>query len=432
MARYTSILLAAALAAAPAQADTRASVLPAAPGVEQLVATALERSPALAALRAKVAAAREMERPAAALPDPMVEAMLQNAGVTEYTVGQEEMSMLGVEVRQGFSYPGKRLAAGDVARAETALQEAGLRAFERQIAVEIQRTYARLYAIDHERQSLEAARELLKMLSATAASRYAAGEAEQEALIKAQIAVSRLGEQLDDLATERAGMVAEVNRWLDLPGDAPLGEVRELPAVAAPAGSWDALGDALSVESAPEVAVGRAAESAAERRLKAARLELRPNLSAAAGLGTRGSMDPVVTLRFGVELPFWRRQKQEPMIRAAAEELRMAQHELADAAAMARAEAARLGAVWRNAEGQIQRFREAIVPQTSTALDAARASYLAGRGDFSTVIEDFNLWLEARVQLARREADRFTAWAELERLTHVPAAAATQPEGAVQ
>ena len=40
-----------------------------------------------------------------------------------------------------------------------------------------------------------------------------------------------------------------------------------------------------------------------------------------------------------------------------------------------------------------------------------------GRGDFSTVVEDFNLWLEARVQLARREADRFAAWAGLEALT---------------
>jgi outer membrane protein TolC len=427
MARYTPILLAAALAVAPTQAETQTPTLPAVPGVEQLVATALERSPALAALRAKVAAAREMERPAAALPDPMVEAMLQNAG-TDYTVGEEEMSMLGVEVRQGFLYPGKRRAAGDVARAETAQREAELRALERQVTVEIRRTYARLYAVDRERQSLQAARELVDMLSATAASRYAAGEAEQEALIKAQIEVSRLGEELDDLANERAAMVAEINRWLDQPGDAPLGEIRELPAVSAPAQPWEA----LAVESAPEVAVGKAAENTAERRLRAAELELRPNLSAAAGLGSRGSMDPVVTLRFGVELPFWRKRKQEPMIRAAGEELRMAQREVDDAAAMARAEAARLGAAWRNAETQIQRFREAIVPQTSIALDAARSSYLAGRGDFSTVIEDFELWLEARVQLARREADRFIAWADLERLTRVPPSASTPAEGDLQ
>jgi outer membrane protein TolC len=423
------MLVAPALAAtlAQAQTETERPALAVAPGVEELVAAALERSPAIAALRANVDAAREMELPAAALPDPMVEAMLQNAGATEYTVGKEEMSMLGVELRQGFLYPGKRRAAGDVARAETTRRAAELAALERRVAAEIRRAYARLYTLDRERQSLGSARELMEMLTATAASRYAAGETEQEALIKAQIEVSRLGEKLDDLAAERAGMVAEINRWLDRPGDAALGDVRELPVVQMPDGSWDS----LAVEFAPDVLVGKAAELAAERRLRAAQLELRPNLSAAAGLGTRGGMDPVVTLRFGIELPFWRKHKQEPMIRAAAAELRMAQREADDAAAMARAEAVRLGASWHNAETQIRRFREAIVPQTSAALDAARASYLNGRGDFSTVIEDFDLWLEARVQMARREADRYTAWAELEQLTRVPPATATASEGAV-
>jgi hypothetical protein len=62
------------------------------------------------------------------------------------------------------------------------------------------------------------------------------------------------------------------------------------------------------------------------------------------------------------------------------------------------------------------RYREAIVPQTSAAVDAARSSYLTGRGDFSTVIEDFELWIEARVELARRQADRYTVWAELQAL----------------
>jgi outer membrane protein TolC len=97
---------------------------------------------------------------------------------------------------------------------------------------------------------------------------------------------------------------------------------------------------------------------------------------------------------------------------------------------MARAEAARLQAEWRKAEEQILRYREAIVPQTSAVLDAARASYLAGRGDFSTVVEDFDLWLEARTGLARREAERYVAWAELERLISLPAAGTETPEEA--
>jgi hypothetical protein len=50
------------------------------------------------------------------------------------------------------------------------------------------------------------------------------------------------------------------------------------------------------------------------------------------------------------------------------------------------------------------------------AVDAARAAYLVGRGDFLTVVDDFDRWLDARVELARRDADRFTTWAEVEAL----------------
>jgi outer membrane protein TolC len=49
-----------------------------APPVDELVRDALSRSPALAAARARIAAAQALEISAAALPDPMVEAMFQN------------------------------------------------------------------------------------------------------------------------------------------------------------------------------------------------------------------------------------------------------------------------------------------------------------------------------------------------------------------
>jgi outer membrane protein TolC len=61
-------------------------------------------------------------------------------------------------------------------------------------------------------------------------------------------------------------------------------------------------------------------------------------------------------------------------------------------------------------------------------VDAARLAYLNGRGDFSTVIEDFSLWLDARVQLAAREADRFVTWAGLQSLTRGSAAGGSEME----
>jgi outer membrane protein TolC len=125
----------------------------------------------------------------------------------------------------------------------------------------------------------------------------------------------------------------------------------------------------------------------------------------------------VLTLNLGIELPFWKREKQEPRIHAAEAGLEAARQELRAVEAETRSEVARLASDRSRAERQIVRYREGIVPQSSATFDAARSSYLAGRGDFSNLIEDFNLWLEARVQLARREADRYTAWAGLEALT---------------
>jgi outer membrane protein TolC len=177
----------------------------------------------------------------------------------------------------------------------------------------------------------------------------------------------------------------------------------------------------------PEVASSRAAVASAEARVAAARLDLRPAFSVGAGAGYRGAMDPVITARFGVELPIWRRKKQLPMLRAAEQELEMSRRELADAEAMARAAGARLLAEWRNADEQVRRYRDGILPQADSAFDAARSSYLAGRGDFSTLVEDFDLWLDARVGLARREADRFAATAAYRRLTGAPAPASPGP-----
>lgn len=410
---FPVVLLAAVEAPAPAPAEP----------LEVLVAAALERSPALAALRAEVAARREMESPAAALPDPMLETSLQNVRF-EPTLGEDENSMLAFEARQSLPYPGKRAAARAVATSETARVVAELSVLERHVAVEIGTLYARLYALDREHEALAAAGELVELLEEIAHSRYATGMGDQEGVLKTQIRALGIAERRGDLANERLALVADLNRWLDRPGSTPLGGVDSLPEV--PAITADA--ERLAVAGSADVARAEAVVDEAERRVELARLELKPSFSVGAGFASRGSLDPLVIARLGIELPFWRRQKQLPLLRAAELELEAAGRRVAEAEAMARAEAVRLRSAWSNADQQVTRYREGILPLTSAALDAARAGYLAGRGDFSTVIENFNLWLEARIALARREQERFIAHAAFVHLAGVEHVAGASEE----
>jgi outer membrane protein TolC len=406
-----SFVLGLALGLAPAAASGQGA-LPAAPPVESLVQEALRRAPAIAAGRADVEAARHREAPAGALPDPTLEVFFQDAGFPDWTVGEEPMSMVGPQVTQGIPFPGKRSAREAAAAAETAVRSEELERLRRDVARDVRRAYARLYELDRELELLAASRDLVDLLAQAASHHVETGDMDQEAVLKVRLLVSRLEESRTDLGAERLAAVAALNRLLDRPGDAPLGVVTALPRGETPPAAFESLVEAASAD----VAVKEAAVKAAERRARTARVELRPDLLAGAGVGFRGDLAPVASARLGIELPLWQRGKQRPAIRAAEADLDAARHELRDARAAARADAARLRAAWMRAEEQVLRYEQSFVPQTSLAFDAARSAYLGRRGDFSTVIEDFHAWLEARRGLARREAERFDTWAEIDAL----------------
>jgi len=388
-----------------------------APHVEDLVAIALGRSSDVDVLRAKLAAAREMVAPAGALPNPMTSIAYTEADFPFFGVGREPMSAITIEYRQGLPYGGKRVARRQVARAEVETRVRELEELQQQIGRQVRTIYGRMYALDCERTVLKAARELLDMLTATASTRYGVGEASEEPVLKAQLAVSRLDERADDLAAERRIQLAALNRLLDSPIDSALGDIEALPPVTVPSSDWLELAQANS----PGLAVRQAEIAAAQKRLAVTKLDLKPDFTVGGAVGIRGKLPPVVTFGVGVEWPWWKKDKQESLVRAAERELDLARHAEHNEWVDVRTEVARLSAEWQRAEQQIRRYQQAILPQTAAAMDAARLAYLNGRGDFSTVIEDFGLWLDARVRLATREADRFATWADLQVLTSGPA-----------
>ena len=395
-------------------AGNKSSKSPDAPPIEEIVSKALEQSPALAAQRAKISSLHEQVGPAGALSDPMIE-----LNAEESFMPSPAFSKGTLEFRQELPFPGKLESRRKAASADASRQVAELKKAERKLVSDVRTTYAKIYALDQERKYLDVAKDLLKLISETASARYSAGEGDQEALIKSQLAVSQLYERQQNLQAERRELVAEMNRLLNQPGDQPLGEVTKLPEVKAPVKDTEE-----SVLNTPDVATQNAAVMAAERRLDSARKEVYPDFLVGLGGGVarnyvNNTQMPMAMLKFGVTLPIWQKSKQRPMIRAAEYEWKMAAEEQRDTEAMVRSEFTRLQSEWQKNEKLIVLYKQAILPQTDAALSAARSSYLTGRGVFITVIEDFNMWLESRIELARRESERFTTWAELESLRPV-------------
>lgn len=426
--RTNSVLLAfaagialAAVAAAAQEPLAEGAGSGVAPPLAALQERARERSPRLGELARRLAAAREEIAPAGALAAPMAEIRLVNMSLGRWLVGSDPMSMIETGVRQELPYPGKRAARRAVAAAAAEALAAEYHAAAQALARDLTALYARLWALDAEAPLLAQAEELYALLAATAAARYAAGEGDQAALLAVQLAISELAERRVALAGERAAVAAELRGLADLPPGEPFGRVVSLPEPVPLAGDLAA----TAAERAPEVALRRAELAGAARREEVARLDLRPDFALAGGIGWRGSDDPALLLGLGVELPIGRRHRQEPLRRAAAERVAAAGEAHRAAALAARAEAERLLAAWERTAAQLRLFDEALLPQSAAAFDAARASYLATRGDFSPVIESARRWLDLRVRRAGLVAERLTLRAALAALLDEPTLPAT-------
>ena len=123
-----------------------------------------------------------------------------------------------------------------------------------------------------------------------------------------------------------------------------------------------------------------------------------------------------------MELPFFRQRRLGPQVSAMESAVAAARAEVAAAQVAGRAEAVRLGAERDRLERSLARLAGAIVPRTSAALDAARIGFLNGDVTFALLLELFNDWFHARIELSSAEAARYAVWAESQALAGAPLA----------
>ena len=400
-----TLCLAAVVAAAVPAAGT--------PSLEELIERALVRSPELAAASARVRAAEARRVAAGSLENPMLEVMLQNEGFPDPTIGEAGMSMVGPRLTQTFPGFGVRSARREVARFESLERVAEAELRRRGVIREVRMAYAALYALDQERGALAAAQELLDLLGVAVRQRHAQGLGESQALSELALRASTLSERGEDLLAERRRVVAGLQRLCDLPQSDSFGTILSLPSPARPDSAWGA----VALRASAALLVRRAATEKIAAELRLWRVEGRPDLTASAGVAFRGGMGPVVTLGIGTDLPLWNGQNRAPLVRATAEELTASREDLRDAEARVREEAQVIMAEWDRADSQLARYDTERIPATRLAFDTARAAYVNGTLEFPPLLDAFVAWLDTRATRARREAERFAAFAAFDYLT---------------
>jgi outer membrane protein TolC len=385
--------------------------------IEALELTARKGSPVLLAARERAQQAIVVAEAAGLRGDPELALWVRNALPTVTDTADRPLAV-EVEIVQPVRWPGKRGALESLAAAEAEAALLEVVVAEQQLVGELRRTFAELYTADREQRSLAEAHELLDLLHATAQARFGAGQESALAVLEAELAQNEHDQTLD-LAFSRfqaaraklaalAGVVAE---------SLPLA-VGLLPAV----GFTVAEGPLPFGSEAPTKRAAALRLAAAERRLEALRLGLKPDFGVGGGVLWPEGENPELTFRFGMELPFLRERRLGPQVLAAESAVAAARAEAAATEVAGRAEAVRLGAERDRLERSLARLAGAILPRTSVALDAARTGFLNGELAFSRLLELFNDWFHARVELSTTEAARYAIWAESQALAGAPLA----------
>lgn len=259
--------------------------------------------------------------------------------------------------------------------------------------------------------------ELMQHFEEVARAKYVTATATHPDIIRAQIEVAELQDELIAWERLRAPTVARNNAALNRPADTPLPWPQDEP------------GGAEQVDRAELIAALRernpqleAAAFDVERLGREADLAKR-NYYPDVGVGVEwmdmaGGMadgDDDVSLGIQLNLPIRRRsyRASEQQARAAARRARYEREQLANNL-VARAE--RMLYEFEDSGRKLKLYGDVLVPKAEELVGASEAAYIAGTIDFLSLINAQRMLLQYQLQQKRAYADRMQRLAELESL----------------
>lgn len=373
------------LVSVPSSAETAAMPL------KPLVVEALQNNPDIQAAKQELEAAQSGILPAAALDDPMLEAGVVSLPTT-LRFDQEPMTMRMIGIGQRLPYPGKRGLRREVAEKEA--EAAGHRYQEtiNRIIRDVKVAYFDLALNLESARLVGENKQILEQFLKTAEIQYAVGKGQQADVLKAQIELARMEDELIRLARERRLIEAELNRALGRTTDSPLPspEFLRQPEIAL---SLDALREDARIHR-PKL---RALQSMIDRGAKLielARKDYYPDFDVRFSYGQRDTLeggmrqDDMLSFTVAINLPVWREIKLDPRVAEAeakrTQVLSMYEAELNELDSRLRQEVANAGQSLKSAK----LYETGILPQAKIAVEAALAAYRVGRVDFLTLLDN--------------------------------------------
>ncbi len=359
------------------------------PSLDNLLTEIRANNPSLRVSRLETEVLATRSRQASAFPDPSV------------TVGYQPYPLLTARgaqrsqwrIEQMAPYPGKLSLRGAIA--DLGAEVAGFEAdtFEEDLLFEAKQAYYELYRIQQQEQRILAFQDRLENFEEAAATQYEVGSGMQQAILKAQLEKNTLARMQLELAERRRTAAETLTRLLNRPtSEAFMTHIRvEEPPILR-------LDEAALLEIArrerPEADALDAAARRADARIALARKQFMPDFGLSVTWFDIGRADapPTATGRDAVaigatvKVPIQRGARRARLKEAGVRRIQVEARQEALETSF-RTQIADLASRLRGEARQLTLYREALIPQAETTLQATLGAYATGRADFLDLLD---------------------------------------------
>src|SRR5579884_283329 len=385
--------------------------------LRELIREALARNPEIQAARRQWEAASQRVTQAGSLDDPALSVQWWNTPES-FNLGQAQNTIIGLS--QKFPFPGKLALKEEVAGRSAEMTEQALRAKERDLIARVKRAYYDLFFAHKAIQIHHEQIDLLTQFLEVALAKFRTGKGSQVDVLKAQVELSTLHQELPVLEQRRETAQANVNTLLNRDPRAPLG-LPQGPRTVRFDKDLDELFQ-MAADARPEVKAAGLAVRRNEQARDLARRQYYPDVTVAVQRFQNFQAPDGFGAVMSINLPFsfWTKPKYDAGVQEATAAVAAARADLHTLENLTRFQIRDLLAKVRASWEVAMLYRTTVLPQAEQSVEAARAGYRTGRTSFLDLIEADRAWRDFQLAYYQSLVDREKRLAELEKVVCRP------------
>jgi len=361
--------------------------------LKEFIQAALENNPRIEAAVQRALSVEKTIVQAGALPDPQLTFGLSNLPVNSFSFDQDPMTGKVIGVMQMFPFPGKLSLATDLAEFEAAAVKYQQEEVRNQIVKLVKQKYFDLYTIDRTLETIEKNKALMQQFVHVAETKYATGSGLQQDVLRAQVEISKLVDDLIMWRQKRLSVAAKLNALLNRAVNTPINKT--LPELSLPDNPVILYPTEEILQNRPLLKAWKERIQKAGTAVKLAERNIWPNFVIGASYRQRNdladgrNLTDFFSATVSINIPLYFKHKQKPKVAEKELKLNATKAEFENIKINVFSDIETILAELERNRKRVELYKGGILIQAQQSLESVQAGYSVGKVDFLTLISNW-------------------------------------------